>query len=43
MANPTQIHQVLINLFANAAFATREGGTIMVVLKNSTLQEVGMV
>ncbi len=41
MANPTQIHQVMINLFANAAYATREGGTIDVMLQNSTLAETG--
>ena len=36
MANPTQIHQVIINLFTNAAHATKEGGTIEVMLKNAT-------
>jgi PAS domain S-box-containing protein len=34
MANPSQIHQVMINLCANAAHATRDGGTIEVGLKN---------
>lgn len=34
MANPSQIHQVMINLCANAAHATRDGGTIEVGLQN---------
>lgn len=34
MANPAQIHQVMINLCANAAYATRDGGTIEVGLRN---------
>lgn len=39
MANPTQIHQVMINLCANAAHATREGGTIDVRLKNRVFEK----
>jgi CheY-like chemotaxis protein/anti-sigma regulatory factor (Ser/Thr protein kinase) len=34
MANPAQIHQVMINLCTNAAYATRDGGTIEVRLKD---------
>ena len=34
MANPAQIHQVMINLCTNAAHATRDGGAIEVRLKN---------
>lgn len=34
MANPAQIQQVMINLCANAAHATREGGSIEVDLRN---------
>ncbi len=41
MANPTQIHQVMINLFANAAHATREGGRIEVLLRNAIFEEAG--
>lgn len=34
IANPSQIHQVMINLCTNAAHATRKGGTITVSLQN---------
>jgi PAS domain S-box-containing protein len=34
MANPAQIHQVMINMCTNAAHATRRGGSIHVRLKN---------
>ena len=39
MANPAQIHQVMINLCANAAYATRDGGTIEVGMQNRVFEE----
>jgi signal transduction histidine kinase len=38
LANPTQIHQVLMNLCANAMYAMRDsGGTLEIAISNSTL------
>ena len=37
MADPTQIHQVLMNLCTNAANAMREGGTLNIILENATI------
>jgi PAS domain S-box-containing protein len=37
-ANPAQIHQVVINLCANAAHATRDGGSIEVRLRNRVFE-----
>ncbi len=37
LANPTQIHQVMINMCTNAAHATRRGGSIHIQLKNRLL------
>jgi PAS domain S-box-containing protein len=40
LANPTQIHQVMMNLFANAAHAMREnGGLLEVTLREEFLDE----
>ncbi|MDY7000473.1 MAG: ATP-binding protein [Thermodesulfobacteriota bacterium] len=42
LADSTQIHQVLMNLCANAAFAMREtGGTLTISLKETGLDEAG--
>jgi PAS domain S-box-containing protein len=38
-ANPAQIHQLMINLCANAAHATRDGGCIEVSLKNRVFED----
>jgi PAS domain S-box-containing protein len=37
MANPAQIHQVVVNMCTNAAHATRRGGSIHIRLKNRIL------
>ncbi|MEJ2154218.1 MAG: ATP-binding protein [Desulfobacteraceae bacterium] len=37
MANPAQIHQVMINMCTNAVHATRRGGSIDIELKNRIL------
>jgi PAS domain S-box-containing protein len=40
MADPTQIHQILMNLYNNAAYVLKEtGGTIYVSLKNINIPE----
>jgi len=39
LADATQIHQVMINLCANAAHAMREGGVLEIVLRNVFLDE----
>lgn len=42
MADPTQVHQVLINLCTNAAHAMmKEGGVITVTLRNIDFKETG--
>lgn len=42
MADPDQIHQMVINLCTNAAHATRDGGTIDISLKNQCIEPDGM-
>lgn len=43
MADPTQIHQVIMNLYSNAAYVLKEtGGTITVTLDNIELNEAKM-
>ncbi|MBN1104949.1 MAG: response regulator [Deltaproteobacteria bacterium] len=40
LANPTQVHQVMMNMFTNAAHAMREGGGILeFVLEEETLDD----
>ncbi len=39
LGNPTQIHQVLINLCTNAAHAMEEGGSLMITLTDRLLDE----
>ena len=41
MANPAQIHQVIINMCTNAAYAARKGGAIYVSLKNQVFRPSG--
>jgi len=44
IADPTQIHQVLMNLYSNAAYVMKEtGGTITITLDNIDLAEVKML
>ena len=43
MADPTQIHQILINLCTNAAHAMRENGGVLGVSLTNTRVEIGSV
>ena len=44
LADPTQIHQIMLNLCTNAAFAMREtGGTLSIALKQTSIDDLGQL